>query len=205
MEDIPATGKPVNDDGSGQNKDGGATLSADGKVLKDTDGKEYLVADKMSANQLRKNALVADKGSAGKYKITGLTKKGKKITGGTVAYAKPYHAAGKTVSVKDTVKIAGVKFQITEISANACKGNTSITKVTIGKNVKKIGANAFSGCEKLQSITIKTTKLTKKTVGKNSFKSLHKKAIAKVPAKKQKSYKSILKACGMKGKKQKVK
>jgi hypothetical protein len=107
--------------------------------------------------------------------------------------------------VPETVKIAGIKFKITEIAPGACKNNTVITKITIGKNVGKIGANAFNGCINLKDIRIKTTKLTKKKVGKNAFKNIHKKATAKVSAKKQKAYKTILKAKGMKGKNQKVK
>jgi hypothetical protein len=46
-------------------------------------------------------------------------------------------------------------------------------------------------------VIIKTTKLTKKTVGKNAFKGIHKKATIKVPKKKLDAYKKILKNAGI--------
>ncbi len=46
-------------------------------------------------------------------------------------------------------------------------------KVTIGKNVIKIGKEAFSGDGKLKMIKIQTKKL--KSVGKNAFKGIYKK------------------------------
>ena len=58
--------------------------------------------------------------------------------------------------------------------------------------MKTIGAKAFYKCAKLKSITIKTTKLTTKTVGANAFKGVYKKATVKVPAKKLKAYKTLL-------------
>ena len=198
---IPIPSCTVSFDANG----GVGTISADGTTLTDTDGAIYLVADKMTEDKLIKNASIADRTSKGKYKITGLTKKGKKIKGGTVTFIKPYDTGATIVTVPETVKIAGIKFKITEIAPGACKNNTVITKITIGKNVGKIGANAFNGCINLKDIRIKTTKLTKKKVGKNAFKNIHKKATAKVSAKKQKAYKTILKAKGMKGKNQKVK
>ncbi len=203
--DKAVTPTPDGDNDNAAIVDGVGTISADGTTLTDTDGAIYLVADKMTEDKLIKNASIADRTSKGKYKITGLTKKGKKIKGGAVTFIKPYDTGATIVTVPETVKIAGIKFKITEIAPGACKNNTVITKITIGKNVGKIGANAFNGCINLKDIRIKTTKLTKKKVGKNAFKNIHKKAIAKVSAKKQKAYKTILKAKGMKGKNQKVK
>ena len=57
----------------------------------------------------------------------------------------------------------------------------------------------------LNDIKIKTAKLSKKTVGKNAFKGINKKAVAKVPSGKRKVYRTILKAKGMKLKTQKIK
>ena len=182
-----------------------ATPADDGTVITDVDGSKYYVAEKVTVSQLAKKLAVADKTTGGKYKITGLTRKGKKITGGTVSFIKPYDSTAAIVNVPATVKIAGLKFKVTEIAAKACKGNTSIKSVTIGKNVKKIGANAFNGCTNLSKIKIKTTKLTKKTVGKNAFKNINKKAVAGVPKSKRKLYKQVLKAKGMKAKTQKIK
>lgn len=70
--------------------------------------------------------------------------------------------------------------------------------------VTGIAQKAFNKCKNLKKITIKTTKLTKKSVGKQAFKGIHKKATIKVPKAKQKAYKKILKARGA-GKKVKIK
>jgi len=118
----------------------------------------------------------------------------------TVTYVLPVSKTASTLTVPDTVTIKGKKYKVTEIKANAFKNNKKLKKITIGKNIKKIGKNAFSGCKNLKTITIKTTKLTKKTVGTNAFKGIHAKAKVKVPKSKLKSYKTILKARGIKGK-----
>lgn len=90
----------------------------------------------------------------------------------------------------------GKVFQVTEIGKNAFKKTPQLKKVIIGKNVRKIGANAFYGCKNLKNIKIKSTSLTKKSVGKNVFKGIHKKAVIKVPKKKLNDYKKILKGKG---------
>jgi homoserine trans-succinylase len=54
----------------------------------------------LATKQLKKNAKIADKKSAGKYKITKVTKKNGMITGGTVTYMKPYSKWSKVKKVK---------------------------------------------------------------------------------------------------------
>lgn len=51
----------------------------------------------------------------------------------------------------------------------------------------------FTGCSGLKYLTVKTKKLTSKTVGKGAFKKLNKKAKIKVPKSKLKLYAKILK------------
>ena len=68
-----------------------------------------------------------------------------------------------------------ITFRVTEISKNAFKNHVKLKKVTIGKNVSRVGANAFSGCKKLKNIKITSTQLTKKSIGKNVFKGIDKK------------------------------
>ena len=62
--------------------------------------------------------------------------------------------------------------------------------MTIGKNVKKIGANAFSGDSKLKTISIKGAV---KSVGKDAFKGINKKATITIKASKA-NYKKAVKA-----------
>ena len=90
--------------------------------------------------------------------------------------------------LKSVTGMAGV----TKIDASAFQGCKVLPKITLPAKVKNIGAKAFYKCAKLKSITIKTTKLTTKTVGKNAFKGVYKKAVVKVPAKKLKAYKTLL-------------
>ena len=101
-----------------------------------------------------------------------------------------------SVTIPDTVTIDKVTYKVTSIAANAFKNNKKLKKVVIGKNVTKIGKKAFYGCSKLKKITVKTTKLTKKNVGRQAFKGIHKKATFKVPKKKIRSYRKIFRARG---------
>lgn len=102
----------------------------------------------------------------------------------------------KTVTIPKSIKINGKTYKVTSISSNAFKNNKKLTKVTIGSNVKTIGSNAFSGCSKIKTITVKSTKVTK--VGKNALKGIHKKAAIKVPKSKYTKYKSLFKGKGQK-------
>ena len=90
--------------------------------------------------------------------------------------------------------------KLSKIDEKAFYKCTNLKSITIPSKVKKIGKNAFNGCKNLKSITIKTTKLTKKSVGSNAFKGINSKATIKVPKKKLKSYKSLLKAKGVSSK-----
>lgn len=96
----------------------------------------------------------------------------------------------KNVTIPSTIKIDKKTYKVTSISPNVL-GNKGITKITMGKNVVTIGAGAFNNCRKLKKIIIKSSKL--KTIGKDAFKNLPKKLVVKVPPKKIKLYKKLLK------------
>lgn len=118
----------------------------------------------------------------------------------------------KKVVVANSVKLGGKDYKVVSVAANAFKGNKKIISVSVKKNVKTIGKNAFAGCIKLKKVTISSTKLTTinakafsgckslkaitikskvlKKVGKNTFKGIHKKAVIKVPKAKLAAYKS---------------
>ena len=109
-----------------------------------------------------------------------------------MAYAGPKNRKVKSVTIPAAVKIDGVSYKVTSIATGALKNCKKLTKVTIGKNIIKIGKNSFYGCKKLKSIVIKSKKL--KSIGKNAFKGIHKKAEIDVPSSKKKAYKKLLKA-----------
>ena len=114
-----------------------------------------------------------------------------------------------TIVIPDYITIKGKKYPVIAISGNAFKKCKELTKVVIGKNVRRIKAKAFYNCKKLKTIVIKTKKLTMKRVGKKAFAGIYKKAKITLPkggfSKKQKAaYKKILRAGGV-GKKAKIK
>ena len=122
-----------------------------------------------------------------RYKITNASLNGK----GTVTLVSVVKKT-KTVAVPDTIKLGGRTFKVTAIGKAAFNKNVKVTKITLGRNVKTIGARAFYGCKKLRTVVIKNTQMTGKTVGAKAFKGTYAKLTVKVPAKKLKSYKKIL-------------
>ena len=114
-------------------------------------------------------------GAIGEVMVTGLKKK-----------------SLKKIKIATKVTIGGIKYKVTSIGVKAFKGNKKIIKLTIGKNVKTIGAYAFANCKKLKKVTINTKKLKK--VGKKAFFRKGGKNISfKVPKSKKKVYKKLLK------------
>ncbi len=92
-----------------------------------------------------------------KYKITGSAE---------AAFAGLKSKTAKKVIIPKTVNIGGKNFKVTSINTKALQ-NTKVTSVTIGANVKTIGASAFAGCSKLSKVTISNS-VTK--IGGNAFK-----------------------------------
>lgn len=111
---------------------------------------------------------------------------------------------GTKVSIPEKIKVNGKTYKVTSIAAKAFKNNKKLKSVVIPKTVKKIGKQAFYGCSKLKKITIKTKMLKMNRVGSKAFAKIYKKPTIKVPKKKYKSYKKILKKRGV-GKKAKWK
>ena len=121
------------------------------------------------------------------YKATGAntvklvkTSKGKNIT---------------SLSVPASVKLGGVNCKVTSIDAKVFKDCKKLTKVTIGSNVKSIGASAFAGCTNLKSVKISSKNIT--SIGSGAFKGIYGKASFKVPSSKKSKYKALLKKAGV--------
>ena len=108
----------------------------------------------------KKGDVVADDKASVTVEVTDVAKK-------EVEYKEPANKKAKTVSIPATVKINGVTYKVTKIADNAFKNNKTVTKVTVGSNIKTIGKNAFYKCTKL-----KTVKIGKNvtTIGSNAFK-----------------------------------
>jgi len=96
----------------------------------------------------------------------------------------------KKIQIPDQVKINGVSYKVISVAKSAFSNNKKAVSATVGKNVKKIGKDAFWGCKKLKKIFIKTKKL--KRVGKNAFRGIARSAQIKVPKKKYVVYRKML-------------
>lgn len=68
----------------------------------------------------------------------------------------------------------------------------NLKEVTVGKNVEKIGEQAFYGCKNLKKITFRGKKV--KEIGKTAFRKTNKKIVVKAPKSKLKAYKKMIKA-----------
>ncbi|MCR5283623.1 MAG: leucine-rich repeat domain-containing protein, partial [Lachnospiraceae bacterium] len=73
----------------------------------------------------------------------------------------------KDVTVPDTVTDGKVTYDVVEIADNAFKGNKTVERVKIGKNIKKISENAFSGCTKLKYVDLSQSGV--EIIDKNAF------------------------------------
>lgn len=140
---------------------------------------------------------ITDKKTGNIYKVTS-----SRSSSQTVAFIG--NKVKTSVIIPTTIKIKGATYKVTEISTNAFKNNRKLKKVVIGQNIVRIGKNSFYGCKKLTSITIKSSRLTLKNIGKNAFKNTSPKATVKVPKKQKALYNQILKKRGL-NKKAKVK
>ena len=140
---------------------------------------------------------IVDKKTGSIYKVTSSSSSSR-----TVAFVG--NKVKASVTIPTSIKIKDATYKVTEISASAFKNNRKLKKVVIGQNIVKIGKNAFYGCKNLTSITIKSSRLTLKNIGKNAFKNTSQKATVKVPKKQKALYNQILKKRGL-NKKAKVK
>lgn len=110
---------------------------------------------------------------------------------GEVSYIGDLTGQG-TVVIPDEVSYYALTYKVTSIADRAFKNRKTLSQVTIGNNVVTIGKEAFYGCsslksvslpvnvrsigkkafylcKKLQHMTIETTRLKDKQVGKNAF------------------------------------
>ena len=155
------------------------TLLEEGKVLAKLEQPKQTVTP---------GEMIGDKASNGVYKVL--------ADGRSVEFVRQI-VQSKAVKIPDTVSINGTIYAVTGISANAFKNNQLLRTTVIGRNVRRIGKQAFYNCKNLRTITIRTSMLTKKNIGTKAFKGTYKKIKVKVPAKQFKTYKKFFKSKGM--------
>ncbi len=121
-----------------------------------------------------------------KYKITKCTASVKEVALTGAAKKKL-----TTLNVPATVKYNGMTFKVTSVGKKAFRKQAKLKSVTIGKNVKSIGASAFEGDKQLAKIKFSGTAI--KSIGKNAFKGIKKNAKFTVKKSKKAYYKKLLK------------
>ena len=163
-----------------------AKVTFNGSAVK-TIGKDAFKGIKKGASLVMKKKTFTSKSL--KYKVTKSTTSAKEVT---VTGTSNKNITSLTIPA--TVKYNGMSYKVTVIDKNAFKGKKKLKSVTIGTNVKSIGASAFAQDGKLTKITIKSTVLKK--VGSKAFSGINKKAKIKVPAKKLRAYQKLLKNKG---------
>lgn len=113
----------------------------------------------------------------------------------TVAFMGVTSKNAKAVRIPDSVVIDGLTYKVTEISAQALKGKKKLKTVSVGKNVTKIGKNAFYGCRQLVQIVVQGKKVS--SVGSNAFKGTGSKANVYVPASSLGKYRKLFAGKGL--------
>lgn len=158
------------------------------KKSKSIDGVKYEVF-KLNSKEVGISKITTDKKVV---KIPSRIKIGKKI------YKVTYLAGRSTsINILDTDKnpnIENIYFpdSIKEIPGSIFWYADNLKEVTVGKNVKTIGEQAFYGCKNLKKITFRGKKV--KEIGKNAFRKTNKKLVVKAPKSKLKAYKKMIKA-----------
>ena len=121
-----------------------------------------------------------------------------------VEYVGTTNKKATNINIPEVVTLDDIDYDVVAIASGAFKNNKDLKKIVIPESVEKIGSKAFYGCKKLTNITIKTTKLTTKTVGSKAFAKAgsnnYKKLTVKVPKKQMKLYKTMLRKRGLSAK-----
>lgn len=110
---------------------------------------------------------------------------------GTVAVVKMAKKTAKKIVIPSSVTIDGYTFKVTAINAKVFQKAKKLTTVTVGANVKKIGAKAFYKCTKLKKVIFKGVKAP--AIGKQAFKGTAAKCKVTTPKKMVKKQRNLLK------------
>lgn len=100
---------------------------------------------KLEVPRATPGSVVKDKATNGVYRVL--------QDGLSVQFMKPITKKKASVKIPERIQVNGISCAVTEIAANAFKGNTSLKSVSVGKNVTIIGTNAFYGCKKLSKVS----------------------------------------------------
>jgi uncharacterized repeat protein (TIGR02543 family) len=125
------------------------------------------------------------------YKVTSISEKafkGNKTITTIIIGSNVKHIEKSSFEGCSKLKTAYIGSNVIEIGNGAFENCISLTKITIPAKCTKFGKNVFKGTKRLKTITIKSTKLTEKSVSKNAFNGVSKNVTIKVPKKMKKIY-----------------
>ncbi len=147
--------------------------------------KEYFIKTKATTGKTVKKAIL----SSGIYKLNNSKK--------TAVFTapNPFIKGGTSLKIPDTITVQGKTYKVIEFAANACANDMLLTTLTVGKNMKVIGAKAFSGCANLRKITFKGAALGK--VKANAFTGTKDNAVVTCPKAKLARYTKLLQKAGL--------
>ena len=114
----------------------------------------------------------------------------------TATFIRPASKNATKLTIQNAVSANKKKYKVTAISPKACMGMKNLTTLNIGKNVKKIGKQAFENCKKLKRITIKNAKMKKAGFGLRCFCKISPQAAIRVPKKALKKYTTWIRTRG---------
>ncbi len=140
--------------------------------------------------QVKKGDTVTDKNNTARYTVTEIGKNA------AVELTLTKKNSSK-VTIPNFIRIKNKPYKVTSIRNGAFKNYTKLKSVTIGKNVKRIGKEAFCGCKNLKKVTVKSSLISGKMIGKNAFLGITEETVIKVPKNKVKLYKKLFRAKGL--------
>ena len=115
-----------------------------------------------------------------------------RISGKSAIFTGVVKSSVKELQIPQVIIMDNVKYPVTKIADNACKGLKKLKSVMISSNVKKIGKSAFQDCAKLKTIVFMTTKLKQSSIGSKAFSGIADKPVIKCTAAVKKNYKKWL-------------
>ena len=167
-------------------KKNGSSLLSLSTSAQDEPIKEYFRKTKVTTDKCASLAYL----SSGVYKLNNSNK--------TAVFNRPSPFTKCTaLKIPDTIKVQGKTYKVIGIASKACKGSLILTTVTLGKNIRTIGASAFNGCSNLRKVTFRGTALTK--VGSNAFKDTKASITVTCPKAKLSAYRKLLEKAGISG------
>lgn len=115
----------------------------------------------------------------------------------TAELTAPESRSAEALVIPASFRVNGVRYRVTGIAENACKGMKKLKELTLGKYVKTIGASAFRRCRSLRRINVLTAKLKTAGMGARAFLGVHEKVRVVCPAEKLEAYRKLFQAGGV--------